>query len=506
MGFRHPVSGSIARWVVLPQGTKQSPAYFCSMTEAAARIFNRICKEHGVACQIFVYVDDFIFVADTAADLDRAFELTDAEAFELGLSWNPSKDVGRGQCLRTIDALGLTINASELTLSLPADKRSSYLQCLQEFSNSYRAARTCPRKPLEQLLGKLVFACRVCRWGYLFVQSIMDVLYPGHDAHRHRQVELNDAVWNDLQFWLDALGPAYSTWMGVKQAILDTKEVAIKQENFQLHVYSDASKRFGVGGVACTGEVYSAQWDRDVTPEHIGSLELEALLWNLRHWQHKLHRTSILAWLDNTQAVEAVNKGASRIPALRKTLLEIALLGLQHNFVLRAKYIKGEDNPADAPSRGRLSTSAQEFTFLDFERFNSPPAEVDCCAGRSGAQPGCTLWYTADELSANADQLTGKVLWANIPFSAANESIGVIVAAWIKDPLHTVATLVVPDWPTALWYRKYLRRKQPFFRLLQRYPAGSILFSFKSTGKLAPPTKVPILILRIGGRTGPHAA
>jgi len=45
MGFRHPVSGTLMRWVVLHQGTKQSPAFFCSMTEAAARILTSFSKQ-----------------------------------------------------------------------------------------------------------------------------------------------------------------------------------------------------------------------------------------------------------------------------------------------------------------------------------------------------------------------------------------------------------------------------------------------------------------------------
>jgi len=109
MGFRHPVSGTIMRWVVLPQGTKQSPAFFCAMTEAAARIFNQLLKSAGVKCIIFPFVDDFTYLAASPADLDMAFELTDREAALLGLSWNPKKDVGRGQGLRVLDVLGLRI-------------------------------------------------------------------------------------------------------------------------------------------------------------------------------------------------------------------------------------------------------------------------------------------------------------------------------------------------------------------------------------------------------------
>ena len=497
MGFRNPANSRIGRWVALPQGTKQSPALFCSVTDAAARILTRICAEHGVNCHWFVYVDDFIPVGATRADVARAFQLSDHEAPLLGLSWNPSKDIGPTQQL---EALGLLIDAPNLTLSLPQTKREAYLQQIEAFITSYSNQPTCPRKAMEQLVGKLAFTCRVCRWGYLFIQALLDALYPGFER-RSRHVTLTDAVWADISFWQSALGPDFHRWMGVSQAMIDTKEVRIEQRNFQLHVFSDASKAFGVGGVM-DGEIYSARWNRNVTEEHIGALELEALYWNLERFKTKLTGTRVLAWLDNVQAVAAINKGASRIPALRSTLLKVAWLGLEHNFEVRAKHIKGIYNPADAPSRGtHTKPTNQTFTFVEFDRFNSPPAQVDCCASVSGhtAHPGCTEWYSsARPVQQHTQDLQGKVLWACIPFKLTHTILASIVDAWNSNPLATLATVVVPDWPTATWYCKYIRRKQPIFKLLHRYPAGSQVFKFSDTQDLAPPCPYPIMVLRIG--------
>jgi hypothetical protein len=56
---------------VLPQGTKQSPAFFCEVSNAAAAIFNRIFQENGIKALVLVYVDDFIVIADARA-LDQS--------------------------------------------------------------------------------------------------------------------------------------------------------------------------------------------------------------------------------------------------------------------------------------------------------------------------------------------------------------------------------------------------------------------------------------------------
>jgi hypothetical protein len=511
MGFIHPVNGKVGRWVVLPQGTKQSPAFFCETTGAATRIFNKLLEKNDVQCTIVVYVDDFIFIADTHADLLNAFALVESESALLGLSWNPDKDVGKATPLHAAEILGLTIDTSTMTIHLPESKRVDYLAILENFYSEYRHMMQAPRKTVEKLLGKLIFACRVCRWGYLFVQSIMDSLYPGDFAKPSKTIRLTDAFWQDITFWREALGTYYHKWCGMKPHLVARKDLLIEPSSYTMHLYSDASKVFGVGGILNPDspaiEILSKPWKRDVSSTHIGALELEAVYHNLVHWKEDLHGCTVLAWLDNIQAMSAINKGASRLPTLRDTLLKIALLGLEYNFDLKAKYIKGALNPADAPSRGLTKTTGQDYTFIHFHLFNNPPAEVDCCAATSGynVQPGCTSFYSVtNPVENNIPALVGKVLWANVPFSAAENTISAIVAAWSFDPINTIATLVVPEWPEATWYRKFIRRKKPLFKLLHRYPTGSSLFTFRNSHKPAPPCKFPILVLRLGSTSRPR--
>lgn len=501
MCFRHPTTRRLGRWVVLPQGTKQSPAIFCAVSNAAAAIFNRIFEQQNIHAIVLVYVDDFIIIADTHADMVKAFDAMDTEAALLGLKFNPDKDKGKDEPLTCIEALGIIIDAPKQELRLPTDKRTRYTHELQAFTTAYKNKPTAPRKTVESLTGKLLYACRVCRWGYLFVQSILDELYPvTATTQQPKQIPLTEAVWADLQFWQQVLDKDSGMWLGVKKHMLGTKELHVKPDNFQTHIYTDASKRYGAGGIMGT-EVFSQQWEENKHDVHIGTLELEALRRTLHHWKHDLAQQTVLAWMDNMQAVSAVNKGASRKPALRPILLDIALLGIQHGFELKARHIKGELNPADAPSRGAQRSTSSDWTFAYFEQFNNPPAEVDCCAAASGynVQPGCTEWFSAVKpVQQHVEQLVGKTLWANIPFNQLDPIMDAIVTAWQRDPVSTVATVVVPEWPEANWFRKYLRRKRPLFTVLHRYPAGSQVFRWKNSKALAPPTRHAILVLRLG--------
>jgi hypothetical protein len=61
------------------------------------------------------------------------------------------------------------------------------------FRVQYLGSPSCPRKVLEQLLGRLVFTCRVCRWGFLFVQAILDALYPPF-ASKPKVIPLTDGI------------------------------------------------------------------------------------------------------------------------------------------------------------------------------------------------------------------------------------------------------------------------------------------------------------------------
>ena len=502
MAFRHPVTGSLMRWVVLPQGTKQSPAIFCAVSNASSRIFNRAFAAAGIQAWVRVFVDDYVLRARTHADLVRAFDCMDAEAALLGLVFNPDKDVGRDAPCTCLEALGLVMDSAALTLSLPESKRASYLAAIASFRSSHASATTSRRKPLEQLVGKLVFACRVCTWGFLFIQAILDSLYPVGQFPAPPHITLDEGVWADLAFWEDALGDGYATWLGIKQHVLGRKEVLVDPAACTVELFTDASGGWGCGGVLGF-ETLSQAWARDTSGEHIGALELEALYVALAHWRDQLRGHTILARLDNIQAVVAVNKGASRKPALRSTLRKIALLGLEAGFLVKAKHVRGIHNPADAPSRGRKRLMAADLVFTEFASFNSPPATIDCFTdeARCFVQPGCSLSFTpSDPATAHVDMLVGKVSWAAMPFAEVGSYLDAFAAAWRQDTLHTVVTCVVPDWPTASWYRRYLRRRKPLFRVLRRFEAGSKVFRLRSSLHATPhPCPVPLLVIRIGG-------
>ena len=76
-----------------------------------------------------------------------------------------------------------------------------------------------------------------------------------------------------------------------------------------------------------------------------------SLRWLLRSASR--HGKRIVMLIDAKAALCAVAKGRTNTPAFHKTLCSIDALLLASNLLLRPVYIPSEDNPADAPSRGR---------------------------------------------------------------------------------------------------------------------------------------------------------
>lgn len=497
MGFTHPVTGQVGRWTVLPQGTRQSPAIFCEVTNASARIFNRALKIQKVGAFIFIYVDDYIVIADSHDDLVKAFAIMDKEAAALGLEFNPAKDVGREAPLQELEALGIIIDATSQELRLPSDKREAYLADVLSFQQKYSSATHAPRKQLEKLVGKLVFACRTCRWGFLFIQELLDQLYPGLGTPP-QLIALTQGVWFDVKFWAQTLhSPDW--WSGLPKHLVGKRDTEVAPEAFTTQVWTDASKHHGVGGVMEEqDEVFSHKWDKPVDDIHIGILELKGLLLTLEHWQQPLAGHRVLAWMDNSQAVAAVNRGASRIPGMRDILLQMAQLGLAQGFTLKAKHIPGKLNPADAPSRG---VHAGTWLFTQAEGYNHPPAEVDCCAASPTdlATSSCSLGITATDVGSSIPAMVGKSLWATVPIHMADTVIEAIVQAWQHAPLTTTATIVVPHWPSAKWFRKYMRRKHPLFTVVHTFPEGARIFRKLGGTANSAPAKWPVLVMQLGG-------
>ena len=501
MGFRHPVSGRLLRWVVLPFGASQSPGIFVEMTVAAAGIFQRACDAAGIHVSIFVYVDDFMIIGDTHEDVRLAFAVLDRVGAELGLEWKASKDRGRTEPLQQLDFLGMQFDTVALQMRMTPEKRGRAAAAVAAV-RAAAAAGPIRRRDLLQLAGRLGFLAQACRWGYTFLQG----LYDACAGDVRGTLQLSPAALADLADWAGILDPAGGMWDGVTRLTTDrldwVKGVFLSRDGAV--VTTDAS---GTGYGAWAGSTQlRGLFAADEQRLHVAWRELQAVLQALRALAPgQLRGKCVLVRSDNTQAVAAVNHGATRVPEGRPICREIALLAVRYGFTLRAEHLPGTENAlADRLSRQLTAARDSKLQLRPglFRRLcpagSAYAPSVDCCCDVAGRnrQDGCSAWFSADRsVLGQAEALAGRVLWAFPPPTLVGEVLAEIWAAYERQPRHTRATVVVPDWPERCWHARWVRGQSPY-RLVDQLPEGSRPCQWAS-GELAEPTPYALLVLRL---------
>ena len=101
--------------------------------------------------------------------------------------------------------------------------------------------KSCMRRELESLVGKLVYASRVIRPGKTFMRRLFELFAETQQAHHH--IRLNVAFQSDLQWW----GLFMESWNGV---------TIMSGTADSVDLWTDASGSFGCGAVC----PYLRQW------------------------------------------------------------------------------------------------------------------------------------------------------------------------------------------------------------------------------------------------------
>lgn len=192
-------------------------------------------------------------------------------------------------------------------------------------------------------------------------------------------------------------------------------------QNNDLEIFTDASGSFGWGGVL-DDTLVAGKWsdvrEADVADAIIAVKETRAVRRTLEFHFPNLYKKNVLIRTDNVATMAAINRGAARWPGGRAEMMSIASLAVRGKFQLRAIHVAGIDNPAGAPSRGRVGLSSRDFTFMYFSGFAALDTTLDCCAAPNGynAQPGCTTWFSSlNPVQLNVAAMAGMVIWAAPP-------------------------------------------------------------------------------------------
>ena len=115
---------------------------------------------------------------------------------DLGFTTKPTKTIR--PCTR-LKLVGIELDS----IAQEARISDSRLQDIIDLLKSWRLCKSCTKRELQFLTGKLNFICNVCRPGRTFLRRLIDLL----DSARHpsHHIRLSKRSLQDIHWWLTFL-------------------------------------------------------------------------------------------------------------------------------------------------------------------------------------------------------------------------------------------------------------------------------------------------------------
>ena len=176
---------------LLPFGAKSSPEIFLRLTQAVRRMMER----RGFKT-IIVYLDDFLIVGETKEECQQAFTTLLQLLLDLGFQISWHKVIEPTQKLVF---LGVELDTAHCEMALPPTKLTELHHVISRFLFHRRASK----KQLQQLAGKLNWACRVVYGGRTFLRRILDMLNLLQSPSA--KVCLSAEFQEDIRWWHSSL-------------------------------------------------------------------------------------------------------------------------------------------------------------------------------------------------------------------------------------------------------------------------------------------------------------
>jgi len=286
-------------------------------------------KQQGVEF-VMHYLDDFLVV--TAAEEYRGSHALRIllETFEqLGLPVAWDKLEGPTPCLTF---LGFELDSLREEIHIPGQKLDDIKKELVEWIGR----KSCRRKDLESLVGRLCHASRVVKPGKTFMHRLFEALAGARRPHHH--IRLGSPVRSDIFWWHTFM----AEWNGVRIIPHPVPLSSI--------LWTDASGSFGCGAICpALTKWIQLRWDDRKESSNRGVdgitwMELLPIVLACAVWGHAWHGQRVIVNCDNTGAVAVANSGYSRAPRIIHLLQCLFFIRAIYQFSIQVVYIEGTDN------------------------------------------------------------------------------------------------------------------------------------------------------------------
>ena len=323
----------------LPFGASSSAGIFHRITQSVKRMMLR--RGHA---SLVVYLDDFLVVGESEAACQATYDELCSLLQELGFQLSVSKLVPPTQ---NLVFLGIEFDTVTMSLSLPADKLSD----LKTFIHTFCLRHRVTKKQLQQLAGKLNWACKVVFGGRTFLRRVLDLM--NSLKRPSSRCRLTSEFLKDMEWWSEFL-----VHFNGKRDFLDNRPVT--------SLYTDACS-YGIGAWYEDDWIYSHlpvdySWAK---PLHINYKEALCVVLAAFQWGASWKNKTVIVRCDNTAAVGMLNKGTTKHPLMMTLLRRLFWLSATYNFRLKVYHIPGLTNVV-ADNVSRLHEADHFLSFYGF--------------------------------------------------------------------------------------------------------------------------------------------
>lgn len=314
----------------LPFGLRSSVKLFDRYAEA----MEYIMYKNGVS-KVFHYIDDYLTISSNYESCQSNFVTMLNVSAELGFSVQPKKVIRPSKC---VEMLGIIIDSSSMELRI-SDER---LCIIKEEITSWSHKKSCTKRQLLSLIGKLEFVSKVVRNGRSFLRRLIEL--SKKVKHLHHKIRINQSAMNDLRWWQNYMPHFHGV-----SILYDTHW----SSSDTLKLWTDASD-FGIGCVYKNLYLYE-KFDNDLKNMPIAWRELYSILVCCSTWAHHFVGKRLLFNCDNEVVVHCLKYGVSKNCEIMTLYRKLLFIGACNNFECSAVYITSKNNLlADALSRGDI--------------------------------------------------------------------------------------------------------------------------------------------------------
>ena len=421
------------QFTCLPNGLSSAPRWF---TKLLKPVFSQL---RSLGFLSAFYLDDTWLMGKSKEECELNVKTTLNLLCKAGFLINTDKSQLKPSQIITF--LGFELNSELMSISLPASKRFEILTMCQTLLNSNLFSI----RFVARVIGKLVAALPAVQFGPLYYRHLeMDKIRSLRlsAGNFDCSMSISSEGRSELRWWIDNSFTCFNP---------------INVQSFSVVLTTDASS-LGWGAVF-NGHKTGGRWSSLESVMHINELELLAILLGLQSFSAQITHSHVRVRCDNMTAVTYVNNlGGVKSPNCHRLAKKIWLWAFQEKVYISAEHLPGSDNVL-ADKASRVFDDNTEWSLISpvFNNINVElgPFSIDLFASRLNSKHSTYVSWKPDPAAVFVDAFSRS--WVEYFGFYAFPPFSVVLKCLRKISVEEAqGTIVVPLWPTQVWFPKLM--------------------------------------------------